>query len=190
MSSGETGGGEAADVSQARADIMGGRAHSAVDRLQRLVRQSPEDGPSHMLLGVALMQAGDLVGARDAFCRSTDLQPSSATAHYNYAVFLAHTGELEDAIVEADTALYLSPRHEGAQKLRGSLAGRIRDKHNRASLDGRLPGHAAPVAQPRELSPWERLPCQSCGALNHVTSRTCVRCSALLSQDKPITPME
>lgn len=183
----QTGGPE---VSQARAEIQGGRSQSAVDRLRRLVQQSPEDGPSHMLLGVALMQSGNLPAAREAFSRSTDLQPSSATAHYNFAVFLAHTGELEDAIVEADTALYLAPRHEGAQKLRATLAGRIRDKHNRASLDGRMPGLAKPTVAQGDLKPWERLPCQSCGALNHITSRTCCRCSVLLSQDKPVIPME
>lgn len=70
----------------------------------------PNLGEAHAALAYDLfMYDGDWPGAERHFRRAIELNPSDATAHHWYSIYLSLTGRHEEALAEIDRALELDP---------------------------------------------------------------------------------
>lgn len=66
------------------------------------------------ILALCDAQAGDAIGAIALLERAVRLDPGAAQLHYNLAVMLQQTGQIEAAMLEYAATLRLDPRHPGA----------------------------------------------------------------------------
>jgi TolB-like protein/Tfp pilus assembly protein PilF len=77
---------------------------------ERALQLDPELAEAHVALGhIELLFARDWSAAEQAFARGLQLNPSSALAHIQYAMYQAVRGRLADAISESEKALSLDP---------------------------------------------------------------------------------
>ena len=174
-------------LKQARARLRAQDARGAVAVLKAAYAQGERSGEILELLGVAHGMAGNTSAARAAFEEATRLEPSRATAHYNYAIVLARDGELEQAFEEANTAVFLDSRHQGAAQLQAQLAQQIRDK--------RYIGEQAfqtvtsgPQTDP--TGPLAGLTCPVCGKKNLFSARVCKHCGTFIKEMPDVVPVE
>jgi tetratricopeptide (TPR) repeat protein len=75
------------------------------------VRAPTPDAAELMARAVALHQAGDIVGAVDAYRQVLKLVPDSAGVHSNLGAALSHLGRYEEAIEEYRQALRVQPNN-------------------------------------------------------------------------------
>jgi protein O-GlcNAc transferase len=89
--------------------------HRALLRSMTNLSISSADIGALTMLGQARVDAGDLLGARDAFAMAAECAPLDATAAANHALALLRSGESDAAISEANRALALDPTLSIAQ---------------------------------------------------------------------------
>ena len=96
---------------------------TGLDLARRAVALDPADAMAHMVLGFALITAGDAFAALEAARRAVELNPSLAWAVSFYGYLLAVTGQPpEDAIAHAQRAMRLSPRDTAEWQFYDALA--------------------------------------------------------------------
>lgn len=175
-------------LAEAKSALKAGMTGQAVSCLRQHLAVSPEDAVAHELLGVALGCSKKWEEARAELRRATELAPRHASAHYNLALVMLETGNLDEAVAEQQTVLLLDPANEPARKLAVVLGQRIRDRAHRTGEGANSVG-TAPSSVPMSLA-WANLPCPNCGAMNFMTARTCARCGRLIPEMPDIRPME
>jgi tetratricopeptide (TPR) repeat protein len=173
----------------ARAALKRKQAGPAVRHLDSLLARERDHAEAWELLGIAHTMAGDVPAARRAFEEATRRAPQRASAHYNFALFLAGINELDEAVLENQAALYLAPTHSGALSLQRTLAERIRFREHTADVGFAAVGKGAGPSRDPEAA-WNHLECPICGARNFVTVRVCARCGNLLPEAEEIVPVE
>lgn len=161
----------------------------AVPILKSLLARLPDHAEAWELLGVTHAMAGHAPAARRAFEEATRHNPHRASAHFNFALFLAGIEALDEAVQENNVALYLAPTHPGALALQKTLAERIHFRAYTAEEGFTAVGKGnGPSRDPGAA--WNRLACPTCGAQNFVTARTCARCGDYLPEVEEIVPVE
>ncbi|MDE1145384.1 MAG: tetratricopeptide repeat-containing glycosyltransferase family protein [Azospirillaceae bacterium] len=123
-----------------------GRPDAAVVIYDRVLAVEPENHAALHLLGLALVQLGDLDGATQAMARAVALCPGNASYHSNLGAALKAQGRLDRAEETYRQALAIDPDHADAQaNLGGVLHARGRMAAAVASLERALalaPDHA------------------------------------------------
>lgn len=176
-------------LAAARQALQAGQPAVAVSCLSQILAGEPNNARAHELMAIAQTQAGNREAARAAFLRSTQCDPRSASAHYNFALFLSDSNDLDEAAEENSAALYLKPDHPGALALQKKLAERIRFRAYTVDEPVALVG-TAPTQRLQPSGEWNKLECTCCGAKNHITARTCSRCGNMLPEMDEIIPVE
>jgi Flp pilus assembly protein TadD len=82
-------------------------------------KPSASDSGSDYDDGLALVEKGDFEGARDAFQKAVQADPTSADAYNMLAYSQRRLGQLDDAFDNYGKALALDPEHKGAHEYVG-----------------------------------------------------------------------
>lgn len=161
----------------------------AVLSLHAATPDSLDSAQAMELVGISHARLRHADEARAAFERAIRLDPKRVSAHYNFALFLAGQGALDDAVEENGVALFLQPDHAEAEALQHALAVRVRERTDHGTEGfAVVSADAGGVSSPSPA--FARLVCAMCGAPNFVTARTCKRCGSLLPETDPIIPVE
>jgi tetratricopeptide (TPR) repeat protein len=172
-----------------RAALQQGQSGQAVNLLKELVNAGTATAEAYELLGMALAMTGNSAAARKAFIESTHKDPSRISAHYNYAVFLAATGDLDEAAEENRTVLFLSPQHPGALALQKKLLQRLRERDFTSEEGFAVVGSGIdPSKNPSGI--LGKMKCPICGGANIVTARVCQRCGSLIPEMEELVQVE
>jgi len=90
-----------------------GQLQIAIDTARRAIELDPSSAMAHGLLGLMLMDVGQVVQAEASFQRGLALEPENPDLNNNYAWFLCQTGHERSSIAYFDKALtarlYQSP---------------------------------------------------------------------------------
>jgi|SRR5579872_1575817 len=173
----------------ARAALQNKRPGEAVQHLKSLLAVEPDNAEAHEYLGIAHTLAGNHVAARQAFQNATRLGPGRASAHFNYALFLFNSQELDEATEENCVALLIAPTHAGALALQKQLQEKIRFRDYTAE-EGLAVVGTRPLAPAQPSDEWKRLQCPYCGGMNYVTAKVCKKCNSLIPEMEEIIPVE
>jgi tetratricopeptide (TPR) repeat protein len=176
---------------EARAALRKGEPLSAVAILKRCIADSGTSAEAEELLGIAQTQAGNRHAALEAFRRATEMEPSRATAHFNFAVVLAQDKDsLDEAVEENQAALLINPGYTQALALQESLRTRIRERAWRTEEDFQVVDVGDVDPRHRPGGQFAKLECPICGGMNFATARVCVRCGSLIPEVEEIVPVE
>jgi tetratricopeptide (TPR) repeat protein len=176
-------------VRNARARLQARDPRAAVAALKAALDSGERTAELMELLGVAQGMAGNTSAARHAFEEATKLEPSRATAHYNFALVLAGDGELEQAAEEASTAVYLDPNHAGAQKLRDQVVQQMRDRRYIGEQAFQTVG-STPSPEALRSGVLGGLTCGVCGKKNLFSARVCRHCGTFIKEMPDVVPVE
>lgn len=181
--------GVAQSLAYAKQALRKGEGLAAIVHLKQATRQDPENAEALELLGIAHEQEGQRHAALEALARATELDPRRATAHYNYGLILSENGMIDEAMEEVQAALMIRPDYAAAMELHKTLARRLKDRFCRSAEDFEVRSSTVdPLAAPSDE--WAKLKCESCGGMNFITARTCVRCGSYLPEIAEIIPVE
>jgi len=106
-------------VTQALLDIDQGNSEGAITKLQRIIKQFPDDSDLYRKLGTAYMSTEDVEQARTNLDRAVDLSPDSSLAHLALGEFYRSQADYPSAITSYSTALELDPQDFYAYIVRG-----------------------------------------------------------------------
>src|SRR5687767_8557928 len=102
-------------INAAKSALVRREPLAAIAHLNQILAEQPGNSEAAELLGVAQSQAGNRPEALEAFRLATQLEPSRATAHYNYAFLLSQDKDtLDEAIEENRAALLIKPDYAQA----------------------------------------------------------------------------
>ena len=175
-------------VAQARQAIQNGQGPYAVQFLTPLYSEYSSRPEYHELLAMAHAVAGNNASAMSSFRSATRLDPSKASIHYNFAVYLDKIGELDEASEENQTVLLIDPTHEGAQRLQLRMRTRLQERDYVSEQGFEAVGKGA---DPREQAGrWSTLVCPTCGHKNFMTARVCKKCQQFIPEMDEIIPVE
>ena len=123
------------ELARAKQLLVRGQSDQAVSVLRAVLREEPDNGDAHLLLGSAL----ELVPARSEalkeLYRAVELQPKSALAHFALGTAQSRFGDPQAAAQSFDSALKLDPRFGEAHV---SLAMILAQRHDLASASEHL----------------------------------------------------
>jgi len=109
-----------------------GNFKTAIKLLSASAQLNPNSEYSFFNLGVVYLRAGMPEQAEEAFKHGLTIQPRNLAARF-YLIGLYHyTGRIEEAIIECDNILKLSPDNPRASMLKDSLsreASKMKEKH-------------------------------------------------------------
>ncbi len=109
-----------------------GQLQIAIDTARRAIELDPNFAAAHGLLGLMLMDAGQVVQAEASFHRALSIAPENPDLNNNYGWFLCQTGHEKDSIKYFDRAaserLYSSPAR--ALQNAGMCLLRVKDEEN------------------------------------------------------------
>jgi tetratricopeptide (TPR) repeat protein len=179
----------AAALKKARAKLEARDPAGAIAELKPAISNGSRSGELMELVGVAHGMAGNASAARAAFEEATRLDPGRVSAHYNYAVILSRDGELEMAVEEANTALYIDPKHAGAAQLKQQVTQQIQDRKRLGEEVFRTVGREASM-DARTSGAVSQLKCLVCGKTNLFTARVCRHCGTFIKEMPDIVPVE
>ncbi len=91
--------------------IVQGHAPQALTKLIELQQRFPNDVNVYMLMGRAHGALGRHAESIAAYKRATELRPKEPEIEYQYGVALHKGGELDQALIQFERALYLKPDH-------------------------------------------------------------------------------
>jgi serine/threonine-protein kinase len=121
------------------------RSGEGVPYLMVAAALRPQSPGTHVNLGKALHEKGDLDGAARCFHRALDLDPDFAMAHNNLGVVLRARGEVDAAIrcyhkaLDLDPTLALAHNNLGAAlREKGDVEGALRCYHKALDLNPKL----------------------------------------------------
>jgi tetratricopeptide (TPR) repeat protein len=93
---------------------------SIIDRLWSAAEQYPRRATAWFMLGIALNEAGDLVGSAASFRRAIKLEPSDASAHFELGAILFKLNDFKASASSFARAVDICPRIEEYQYSLGS----------------------------------------------------------------------
>lgn len=111
------------DLESARAQLNIGETSTAVETARALVRDHPRDVTVTLLLGDALLKAGNLLEAEQAYQTAIQLAPESAEARIKLANLARWRGDLSRARTMLEEILARDGGNIEAHIVRASLAG-------------------------------------------------------------------
>jgi tetratricopeptide (TPR) repeat protein len=95
--------------------------HDARPIMEKLVSVR-DDATAHVMLGMTLMNDGDIEGASQQIERALQQNPNEIEAHYYKGVIARQRGDLPGAIKEMEVVVRANPQHALAQVELGTLA--------------------------------------------------------------------
>jgi len=128
---------------------------AAINELRTAVTKDKSDGDAWYYLGLALVRADDMKGARKAFESAVKLKPDFGPAHTGFAYALLAAGKDADVLREATIAIKLRNSDFMAHYLRGVV--RLRAG---VPSDALTEGETA-IAQNQTFAPAYLLKCQA-----------------------------
>jgi tetratricopeptide (TPR) repeat protein len=134
--------------------LEAGSNDQAIAILRKVLREEPENGDAHLLLGSALTLVPERSEALKELEKAVELQPSSALAHFTLGTAQARFGDSEAARQSFEKALRLDP---GLAEAHVSLAMILGQQHNLAGAGEhlnhaiRIYGNAPAAAQSHYL---------------------------------------
>ncbi|MFP4345034.1 MAG: tetratricopeptide repeat protein [Anaerolineales bacterium] len=97
-------------LDEIQAQMDAGNYRVAVEALQALTEQEPENAEAYFLLGLSNFNLGNFSDARAAFERTLELDSGRAGAvHHNLGALAYQMGDLEEAVSQFQAALELEP---------------------------------------------------------------------------------
>jgi tetratricopeptide (TPR) repeat protein len=111
------GGKKEADLVRARIRLRHGDATGAMQILNEMVAQFPDEWRVPDLLGAARISRKDYDGAFAAFERVIALAPDLPTPHYDAALALHHMGRNSEALTQCRLALAHAPDYQDVRDL-------------------------------------------------------------------------
>lgn len=178
-------------IQSARAALQRRQPFTAIPYLMSYLSENPSAADAHELLAIAHTMSGNRQAARQSFRQATRLAPGRASAHFNYAVFLADGSpdELDEAVEETATTLFITPGHAGALDLRKRLEEKLRFRDYTADEGFALVGRGG-LAEGQQAGIWKSLVCPICGGMNYVSAKVCKKCNSLIPEMDEIIPVE
>lgn len=85
------------EIARAKAFIGAGSNDRAIAILQEVLREAPDNGDAHLLLGSALSLVPERSESLKELQKAVELQPSSALAHFTLGTAQARFGDTEAA---------------------------------------------------------------------------------------------
>jgi tetratricopeptide (TPR) repeat protein len=124
------------DVQESQADEYRKQRNlqGAITAYRESVAQDPNDSHNYYARALALDQAGEVSGERDALQKAIHLNPSFAPAHNQLGVIDLRERRIHDAEVQFKSAISLDPQYAEAQDNLGILYGRLGDKSAAESI--------------------------------------------------------
>src|SRR5215831_2929513 len=86
-----------ANVNLAAGYLRQGKPETAIEILQRAIKQDPKLADAHSMIAVAYDQLGSLDDAETHYKKATQLEPENSAASNAYAVFLCRHNRWKDA---------------------------------------------------------------------------------------------
>lgn len=123
------------EMARARQLLETGSNDQAIAILRNVLREEPENGDAHLLLGSALTLAPARSEALQELEKAVELQPASALAHFTLGTAQARFGEPDTAKRSFGKALQLDPRFAEAHV---SLAMILAQQHELAGASEHL----------------------------------------------------
>jgi tetratricopeptide (TPR) repeat protein len=160
----------------------------AVPALKDVVAADPTNVEAQELLGVAQTLASNPTAAKHAFRQATRLDPARISAHFNFALFLFHQNDLDEAAEEVHTTLFLDPSHSAAHMLQEKITEKLKFRGITAEE-----GFALVGTRGREVNATpglETLQCPICGGMNRVMAKVCRKCNSYIPEMPEIVPVE
>jgi tetratricopeptide (TPR) repeat protein len=111
------GGRKEAQLVRARMRFRHGDAVGAMQILNEMVAQYPDEMRVWLLMGTIRMARKDYDGAFASFERAIAITPDLPAAHYNAADALHHLGRNAEALIQCRAALALAPYYQEARAL-------------------------------------------------------------------------
>jgi len=108
-----------AEVNELVRLFQSGRPAAAADMARLLLGKAPKEPVLHNILGMALVQQGQMKDAAAAFRAATRLRPGFAEAHGNLGGVLLQLGQPEQALAALDRAIAIKPDLVEAHQNRG-----------------------------------------------------------------------
>lgn len=133
-----------------RVDLLldAGRVHEALAVIESLDRDHPAVGAIKNRLGLARAAVGDRAGAREAFQRAAEIDPSHEAPLVNLARLAREEGDLQGARALLERAIGVAPESPEAWLAYGVVLGDLRDPRARRALV-----RAGELA-PDDAAPW------------------------------------
>ncbi|MBO9468937.1 tetratricopeptide repeat protein [Endozoicomonas sp. G2_2] len=110
-----------ADMDTARQALSNNDFPAAVEALDEVLAQSPNDAEARFLKGLALARSGDTGGALDVFNALVKNNPDMAEAWNNLGVLRARDNDLAGAQTALEKAVEINPEHGPAQENLGDI---------------------------------------------------------------------
>ena len=98
------------EIARAKYLLEAGSKDQAIAILREVLREEPENGDAHLLLGSALALVPERSEALKELQRAVELQPSSALAHFTLGTAQARFGDSDAARRSFEKTLQLDPR--------------------------------------------------------------------------------
>lgn len=100
----------------ARALVVANRSDEAMRELQQIVKDDPNYGDAHYVMGTIHTARNDSANAVKAFTRAVELNPNDAKARTNLGWVLLASGEAEAAIPHLERAVEINPNDDLARR--------------------------------------------------------------------------
>ena len=117
--------------------IQAGETDRAINILNGVISQDPQNGEAYLIRGIANLQGGNTLRAIDDFSRTIDIIPSSSSAYVFRGDALIAAGDAEAALADYNYALFLNPRDIQAYIGRGTLYNQ-QGETTLAQIDGQI----------------------------------------------------
>lgn len=122
-----------ADMQAARQALSDNDYAQAVEQLETVLAERPDDSEARFLKGLALARSGDTQAAISVFERLADERPDMAEAWNNLGVLRARRGSLTGARDALQRAIRIDPKHGPAHENLGDIyAALAREAYGRA----------------------------------------------------------
>jgi tetratricopeptide (TPR) repeat protein len=154
VAGGQSSAGGQREIARARRLLEAGSNDQAIAILRGVLREEPESGDAHLLLGSALAMVPERSEALKELQRAVELQPASALAHFSLGTVQARFGDPEAAQQSFEKALQLDPGFAEAHVSLAMILGQKKElaaarEHLAQSI--RIYGNAPPAAQSHYL---------------------------------------
>ena len=103
-----------------------GRTGEALDHYRSALEEEPESAEANSVYGLMLLQLGRAGEAEAPLRKAVDIAPSHAALRMNLAQWLAHQGELDEAVRVVAGILKDEPQHWWAWERLGELKAKLR----------------------------------------------------------------
>jgi len=124
-----------------------------IEKLDRIIRQHPDDAPAYVQRGFARVEYRDLQGAIDDYSQAIRLDPRNVDAYYYRGKVYCKQGRKQAALKEYDEALRIDPNRTDVYVTRAALRLELGDREGAAEDFGRArrinPDDQVPQSRPK-----------------------------------------